>query len=202
MHLRGPNLRPMLCTAQTAEQIPQCSGTYPMPQFARCVRNSTRLRLKAGITGNAQPIYGRTPRRCRRCCASSPTRAQRPYAIQFGSGDWITVVTRVTGTFNGRMIVPDGKVIAPTGKKFDLDFGQTIKWDGEVRGSITFAAVAAQPVRNSRDSPTASFGPRLAFRSSVEAPQRRGWRQPHSGRFSGCHAMLSNASKATALATT
>jgi hypothetical protein len=54
-----------------------------------------------------------------------------PYPIQFGSGDWITVVTRATGTFTGEMALPDGTVIAPTGKAFDLEFGQTSKWDGD-----------------------------------------------------------------------
>jgi len=37
-----------------------------------------------------------------------------PYPIQFGSGDWITVVTNVTGTFIGEMTLPDGNVIEPT----------------------------------------------------------------------------------------
>ena len=55
-----------------------------------------------------------------------------PYPIQFGSGDWITVVTRTTGTFKGEMKLPDGKVIAPTGKSFDLDFATTARWDGDV----------------------------------------------------------------------
>lgn len=55
-----------------------------------------------------------------------------PYPIQFGSGDWITVVTRTTGTFKGEMKLPDGKVIAPTGKSFDLDFTTTARWDGDV----------------------------------------------------------------------
>jgi len=55
-----------------------------------------------------------------------------PYQIQFGSGDWITVVGRTTGTFTGEMILPDGKVVAPTGKAFDLDFGQIVKWDGDL----------------------------------------------------------------------
>ena len=55
-----------------------------------------------------------------------------PYPIQFGSGDWITVITRATGTFTGEMILPDGKVIAPTGKAFDLDFATTAKWDGDL----------------------------------------------------------------------
>ena len=55
-----------------------------------------------------------------------------PYAIQFGTGDWITVVTRATGTFTGEMILPDGKAIAPTGKAFDVDLGQTVKWDNDL----------------------------------------------------------------------
>jgi hypothetical protein len=38
------------------------------------------------------------------------------YPIQFGSGDWITVITRCTGTFSGEMTLPDGNAIAPTGK--------------------------------------------------------------------------------------
>ena len=54
-----------------------------------------------------------------------------PYPIQFGSGDWITVVTRSTGTFTGEMTLPDGTVIPPTGKAFDVEFGQTTKWDGD-----------------------------------------------------------------------
>jgi hypothetical protein len=53
-----------------------------------------------------------------------------------------------------------------------------------VRGSISFAAVAAQRVRKSRRPPGASFGPKLALQGSVEAPKRGGGRQPDSGRFS------------------
>jgi hypothetical protein len=60
-----------------------------------------------------------------------------PYPIQFGSGDWITVVTRATGTFTGDMVQPDGKVIAPTGKAFDVEFGQTVKWDGDLLVEIS-----------------------------------------------------------------
>ena len=29
------------------------------------------------------------------------------------------------------MTLPDDKVIAPTGKAFDLEFGQTTKWEGD-----------------------------------------------------------------------
>ena len=58
-------------------------------------------------------------------------RLHTPYPIQVGTGDWITVVTNVTGTFTGEMVLPDGALIAPTGKAFDVEFGQTSKWDGE-----------------------------------------------------------------------
>jgi hypothetical protein len=53
------------------------------------------------------------------------------YPVQFGAGDWITVITRVTGTFTGEMALPDGTVVPPTGKAFDVEFGQTVKWDGD-----------------------------------------------------------------------
>ncbi len=54
-----------------------------------------------------------------------------PYPIQFGRGDWITVISRTTGTFTGEMTRPDGTVISPTGKAFDLEFSQTVRWDGD-----------------------------------------------------------------------
>jgi long-subunit fatty acid transport protein len=54
-----------------------------------------------------------------------------PYPTQFGSGDWITVITRATGTFTGKMTLPNGKMIAPTGKAFDLDFSTTARWEGD-----------------------------------------------------------------------
>ncbi|MDT4904803.1 MAG: hypothetical protein QOH52_2819 [Pseudonocardiales bacterium] len=91
--------------------------------------------MVAYVTGNADPIFGR---------AAHVAMVQQmfrifpdvqvdndPYPIQFGSGDWITVVTRTTGTFTGEMVLPGGTVIPPTGKAFDLDFGQTSKWQGD-----------------------------------------------------------------------
>ena len=91
--------------------------------------------MVAYITGLAEPVYGRK--------AHSAAMQQMlrmfpdihvysdPYPVQFGSGDWITVVTNTTGTFTGEMTLPDGSVIPPTGKAFDLEFGQTTKWDGD-----------------------------------------------------------------------
>ena len=89
--------------------------------------------MVAHITGLAEPIYGSEAHSAamRQFLQSFPDmHVNTPYPIQFGDGDWITVVTNVTGTFTGGMVLPDGKVIAPTGKAFDLEFGQTTKWDG------------------------------------------------------------------------
>ena len=109
--------------------------------------------MVAHITGVPEPIYGRE--------AHSAAMAQLlrmfpdiyvhsdPYPIQFGSGDWITVVTNVTGTFTGEMILPDGKVIAPTGKAFDVEFAQTTKWVGDqliVISAFWDAALLAQQI--------------------------------------------------------
>jgi len=91
--------------------------------------------MVAYVTGNAEPIYG---------SAAHAAMVQQmfrifpdvhvhndPYPVQFGSGDWITVITRTTGTFTGEMVLPDGTVVPPTGKAFDIDFGQTSKWQGD-----------------------------------------------------------------------
>jgi hypothetical protein len=90
--------------------------------------------MVAHITGLAEPIYGSEAHSAamHQFLQSFPDmHVNTPYPIQFGDGDWITVVTNVTGTFTGGMVLPDGKVIAPTGKAFDLEFGQTTKWDGD-----------------------------------------------------------------------
>ena len=91
--------------------------------------------MVAYMTGLAEPVYGRE---AHAVAMQQMLRAfpdmhvyNDPYPIQFGSGDWTTVVTHVTGTFTGEMTLPDGTVIAPTGKAFDVEFGQTSKWDGD-----------------------------------------------------------------------
>jgi ketosteroid isomerase-like protein len=91
--------------------------------------------MVAYIPGLAEPVYGKEAH------AAAMQQFLRifpdmhvnsdPYPIQFGSGDWITVVTNATGTFTGEMTLPDGTVIPPTGKAFDVEFGQTTKWDGD-----------------------------------------------------------------------
>jgi SnoaL-like polyketide cyclase len=88
----------------------------------------------AYIPGSAKPIYGSKAHSAamQQFLRSFPDmHVNTPYPIQFGSGDWITVVTNATGTFTGEMTLPDGNVIPPTGNGFDVEFGQTTKWDGD-----------------------------------------------------------------------
>ena len=88
----------------------------------------------AHIPGSAEPIYGREEHGAamKQLVRMFPDiHVHIPYPIQFGDGDWITVVTHATGTFAGEMTLPDGNVIPPTGKAFDLEFAQTSKWDGD-----------------------------------------------------------------------
>jgi hypothetical protein len=90
--------------------------------------------MVAHVPGSADPIYGRDAHGAamQELVRMFPDiRVHTPYPIQFGSGDWITVVTNATGTFTGEMRLPDGNVIAPTGKAFDLEFAQTSKWEGD-----------------------------------------------------------------------
>ena len=88
----------------------------------------------AYIPGSAEPIYGAKAHHAAMLQflrIFPDMHVNTPYAIQLGSGDWITVITNATGTFTGEMTLPDGNVIAPTGKAFNVEFGQTTKWDGD-----------------------------------------------------------------------
>jgi hypothetical protein len=88
----------------------------------------------AYMTGSADPIYGREAHGAamQQLVEMFPdVRVHTPYPVQFGGDNWITVVTNVTGTFTGKMTQPDGTAVPPTGKAFDLEFGQTSKWEGE-----------------------------------------------------------------------
>jgi len=90
--------------------------------------------MVAYIPGNGQPIYGSVAHAAamQQMLRIFPDlHVYTPYPIQFGSGDWITVITHATGTFRGQMVLPNGKVIAPTGKAFDVEFGQTTKWEDD-----------------------------------------------------------------------
>jgi hypothetical protein len=55
-----------------------------------------------------------------------------PYPVQFGAGDWTTVIGRVTGTFSGEMVLPDRTVIPGTGKCFEVDLTTIARWEGDL----------------------------------------------------------------------
>jgi SnoaL-like polyketide cyclase len=89
----------------------------------------------AHVTGSAEPIYGRAAHAeaMKQMFAMFPDVHvdNDPYPIRIGQGDWTTVITRATGTFTGEMTLPDGNVIPPTGKAFDLDFATTARWEAD-----------------------------------------------------------------------
>jgi hypothetical protein len=91
--------------------------------------------MVAHITGNAEPIRGRD---AHAAAMDAMFRAfpdvhveNDPYPLQFGQGDWMTVVTKATGTFSGEMALPDGTVIPGTGKSFELTFSTTARWEDD-----------------------------------------------------------------------
>jgi hypothetical protein len=93
--------------------------------------------MVAHITGLAEPVYGREAHAAamQQMLRTFPDMDVHsdPYPLQFGSGDWITVITRATGTFTGEMTRPDGTVLAPTGKAFDASSARPL--NGTATGS-------------------------------------------------------------------
>jgi hypothetical protein len=60
-------------------------------------------------------------------------KVQHPYYILFGEGDFTGFVTHFTGTFTAPLEMPDGTVIQPTGKPFDVLYSTTARWrDGKI----------------------------------------------------------------------
>ena len=57
----------------------------------------------------------------------------RPYRVFFASGDWTCSIARFQGTFSGPMKGPDGQDIAPTGKRYDVEFCTVARWDEDGR---------------------------------------------------------------------
>lgn len=56
-----------------------------------------------------------------------------PYMILFGQGDWTCSVAKFTGTMKGPMKGPDGKMIPPTNKRFEIEFCTVAHWqNGEI----------------------------------------------------------------------
>ena len=54
--------------------------------------------------------------------------ANDPYKVLFGQGDWTCSIGVFSGTHKGPMMVPGGKSIPPTNRKFRVDFCTVAHW--------------------------------------------------------------------------
>lgn len=92
--------------------------------------------ITAHLPGSDQPVRGRVAHTAlmRQMFETFPDIHvdNDPYPIQFGNGDWITVITRARGTFSRPMTLPDGQVIAATGRSFDLNFSTSARWEDDL----------------------------------------------------------------------
>lgn len=53
------------------------------------------------------------------------------HPVSFGSGEYTATIGVMEGTFTKPMVLPDGKVIQPTGKKFKLSMATIAHWKGD-----------------------------------------------------------------------
>jgi hypothetical protein len=64
--------------------------------------------------------------------AFAPDTAIKVHPIRFGSGTWTSVTGVMTGTFSKPMKTPDGKEIAPTGKRYAIPMATVGHWKNGV----------------------------------------------------------------------
>ena len=126
----------------------------------------------AHVTGSAEPIYGREAHAAamQQLVRMFPDiRVHTPYPIQFGSGDWITVVTNVTGTFTVGMTLPDGTVIPPQERRSTSSSPRPAS--GTETGSSSFPPSGTPCSRPSSWAPRSNKGVvRLGFPSGAGVP--------------------------------
>ncbi|MEV0587462.1 ester cyclase [Nonomuraea sp. NPDC050310] len=59
--------------------------------------------------------------------------SNRPYRVLLAEGDWTCSIARFSGTMTEPMRLPDGTVLPPTGKSFEVDFCTVARWaDGRI----------------------------------------------------------------------
>lgn len=92
--------------------------------------------IVAHVMGSLEPVVGRdalgTALEWMRRAFPDMRVHNDPYPVQFGAGDQTTVIGKVSGTFSGEMVLPDGTVIPGTGKSFEVDLATTARWEGEL----------------------------------------------------------------------
>jgi hypothetical protein len=140
----------------------------------------------AYITGLAEPVYGKEAH------AAAMQQFLRifpdmhvnsdPYPIQFGAGDWITVVTNATGTFTGEMTLPDGTVIPPPARR---STSSSARPPSGTATSSSSSPPSLTPPGNasSSASPSSNDAGRLAATGCRESAGRLVSRRPFTGRF-------------------
>ena len=123
----------------------------------------------------------------------------RPYDVLFGEGDFTCFVTRFTGTFTAPLKQPDGSVIEPTGKSFDVLYSTAAKWrDGRIIEEYLFydngTFLSNRPCLTNRDAalggvsasvvarrPSARSARRVGSEVGLVDGHVRGWRDRRSG---------------------
>jgi SnoaL-like polyketide cyclase len=67
------------------------------------------------------------------CEAFPDNKVKHPYDLLFGDEDYTAFVSTFTGTFTGPLELPDGTVIQPTGKAFEVTVSTIARWrDGKI----------------------------------------------------------------------
>ena len=62
----------------------------------------------------------------------APDTRVKKHPVRFGAGEWTSVIGEMEGTFTRPMTLPDGKVVAPTGKAFRLPMCTVGRWEDGV----------------------------------------------------------------------
>ena len=108
----------------------RATGRRSTPTTTRTTSSSTGPGVKA-LPRVAARITA--PRSERFCAAFPDNKVKHPYDILFGEGEYTAFVAPFTGTFTGRLELPDGTVIEPTGKSFEVMFSTIARWrDGRI----------------------------------------------------------------------
>jgi hypothetical protein len=109
-------------------------GTRATGNVRHLPRPERRRRLPAGP--RTHPTRGGPDHRAEseRFRAAFPdNKVKHPNDILFGDDEYTAFLGRFTGTFTGPLELPDGTVIEPTGKSFEVVFSTIARWrDGKI----------------------------------------------------------------------
>jgi SnoaL-like polyketide cyclase len=128
----------------------------------RSTRTTTRAASSSTGRPRTHPTRGGPDHRAEseRFCAAFPdNKVKHPNDILFGDGEYTAFLGPFTGTFTGPLELPDGTVIEPTGKSFEVVFSTIARWrDGKIVEEYlkydngSFCSRSASP-RDLRDAP-------------------------------------------------